>query len=116
MSFRTLCAWALALALFTATAPAPALAQQSAPQLAPPPAPQATYVVHAGDTLFSIATRYRTDAATLARLNGIVNPALIYVGQTLTVPALPGAPVSPAPTATVAAASIAPASDAVYIV
>ncbi len=113
MSFRTICAWVLALAVLSAVAPAPALAQR----LAPPPAPQATYVVRAGDTLFSIATRYRTDAATLAQLNGIVNPTLIYVGQTLTVPALAGAPASPAPlaTATLAPAS-APASDAVYIV
>src|SRR5512136_400100 len=111
MSFRTLCAWVVALAMFSTVAPAPALAQQ----LAPPPAPQTTYVVHAGDTLFSIATRYRTDAATLARLNGIVNPTLIYVGQTLTVPALPGAAAAQAPaaTATLAPAS-APAGDTVY--
>ena len=117
MSFRTLCAWVLALALFRSTAPAPALAQQ----LAPPPAPQTAYIVRAGDTLFSIAARYRINAATLAQLNSIVNPTLIYVGQTLTVPALPGAPVSPAPAATAALAPAtlapyAPAGDAVCIV
>ena len=111
MSCRTLCAWLLALTLLALTLPTP---QAFAQQPAPPPA-TATYTVRAGDTLFSIATRFRTTAATLAHMNGIVNPALIYVGQTVTVPALPGAPgvSAPSPTATPVSA---PAGDMVYLV
>ena len=55
----------------------------SADNLAPPNAAPTPYIVRAGDTLFSIATRYHTTAATLAQLNGIVNPTMIYVGQPL---------------------------------
>jgi len=44
-----------------------------------------TYTVQPGDTLSEIAARYGTDAATLARLNGLSNARLIRIGQTLTV-------------------------------
>ncbi len=44
-----------------------------------------TYVVQAGDTLSAIAARFRTTAFELARLNGIVDPSRIYVGQMLRV-------------------------------
>jgi LysM repeat protein len=44
------------------------------------------YVVKAGDTLYSIASRYGLSVPTLARANNITNPALIYVGRVLTIP------------------------------
>ncbi|MFR0553410.1 LysM peptidoglycan-binding domain-containing protein [Loigolactobacillus coryniformis subsp. coryniformis] len=44
-----------------------------------------TYTVQSGDTLSGIAAQYGTTAATLASLNGISNPNVIYVGQTLKV-------------------------------
>lgn len=54
----------------------------------PPTPPQAggSYSVQRGDTLASIAQRFGTDVATLASLNGIRNPNLIYAGQRLTLP------------------------------
>jgi lysozyme len=44
-----------------------------------------TYTVQSGDTLGGIAAQYGTTAAALASLNGISNPNMIYVGQTLKV-------------------------------
>ena len=48
-----------------------------------PPYEQRTYVVRAGDTLFSIAWQHGVDQRDLARWNGIKNPDLIQVGQRL---------------------------------
>ena len=42
-----------------------------------------TYTVKAGDTLSAIASRYSTSSSTLASLNSLSNPNLIYVGQVL---------------------------------
>ena len=42
-----------------------------------------TYVVQPGDTLSQIATRLGASVDHLARANGIVNPDIIYSGQTL---------------------------------
>jgi rare lipoprotein A len=42
-----------------------------------------TYVVHSGDTMSSIAAQLGTTAEDLAAANGIADPNLIYVGQTL---------------------------------
>ena len=52
------------------------------------PAPQAStmVVVGRGDTLSGIARRAGTDAATLARLNGLKPPYGVRVGQKLTLP------------------------------
>ena len=51
---------------------------------APPPVQDyITYVVQPGDTLSGIAARYGTTYQTLAALNGITNPNLIYAGQTI---------------------------------
>lgn len=44
-----------------------------------------TYTVQSGDTLSSIASRFGTSYQALASLNGLSNPNLIYVGQTLRV-------------------------------
>ena len=53
---------------------------------APIQAPAAnTYTVQSGDTLSSIAAKFGTSYQTLASLNGISNPNLIYVGQVLQV-------------------------------
>ncbi|MEY8498902.1 LysM peptidoglycan-binding domain-containing protein [Enterococcus avium] len=45
----------------------------------------ATHTVRLGETLSGIATRYGTTYQTLASLNGLSNPNLIYVGQRLKV-------------------------------
>ncbi|MFT2210230.1 LysM peptidoglycan-binding domain-containing protein [Klebsiella pneumoniae] len=47
--------------------------------------PEATHVVQYGETLSSIAYQYGTDYQTLASLNRLVNPNLIYPGQVLKV-------------------------------
>jgi len=60
--------------------PAPALAEK-------------TYLVRPGDNLSLIARRFGTTTVALARLNGIVNPSIIYAGQVLR---LPGAAPAPA--------------------
>jgi lysozyme len=66
----------LAVLLMTAATPSPASAA----------APVNYHVVQPGDTLFAIAARYGVSAWTLARANGIWNPNIIYVGQTLVIP------------------------------
>jgi LysM repeat protein len=50
---------------------------------APATATGGPYVVRPGDTLSQIAQRFGTTTAALARLNGIANPSVIYVGQVL---------------------------------
>ncbi|HGW2851991.1 TPA: LysM peptidoglycan-binding domain-containing protein [Enterococcus faecalis] len=47
--------------------------------------PEATHVVQYGETLSSIAYQYGTNYQTLAALNGLANPNLIYPGQVLKV-------------------------------
>jgi murein DD-endopeptidase MepM/ murein hydrolase activator NlpD len=65
---------------------APAAAQDAAPTV---------YVVQAGDTLFSIARRFNVPIAELAQFNSLLNPNLIFVGQTITIPASNQAGASP---------------------
>ncbi len=45
-----------------------------------------TYTVKAGDTLYSIAKKYKLTVAALAKANNITNYNLIRVGQVLTIP------------------------------
>ncbi len=62
--------------------------------------PGGTHVVQPGENLYRIALRYGTTVEVLARLNGIVNPNLIRVGQVLQIPATGGpiqTPVTPPP-------------------
>jgi spore germination protein YaaH len=54
-----------------------------------------TYIVQAGDNLWSIAARFGVSVQALASVNRIANPQSLYVGQTLyipegTTPAYPG--------------------------
>ena len=50
------------------------------------PAPSSdVYVVRSGDTLSGIAAKFNTSYQSLASLNGLANPNLIYVGQQLKV-------------------------------
>ncbi|MEL6403372.1 MAG: LysM peptidoglycan-binding domain-containing protein [Chloroflexota bacterium] len=68
------------------------------------PTDSATYTVQAGDNLFRIALRFGTTTNQLAEANNIANPALIFVGQVLTIPGnVPEQPVATAePEATTA--------------
>lgn len=69
----------------------------SEPAIIPTPLPEDTaptfssniHVVQAGETLFRIATSYGLTVQELAAANGIVDPTVIYVGQTLIIPNLP---------------------------
>jgi LysM repeat protein len=58
-----------------------------------------THVVQPGENLFRIALRYGVSIQALATINGIVNPAMIYVGQRLVIPADVAAvtPLTPTP-------------------
>lgn len=47
------------------------------------PTPTTTYTVQPGDTLSEIAERYHTSWPTLAQVNNLANPDLIYPGQQL---------------------------------
>lgn len=49
------------------------------------PSTSGTHVVQSGETLSGIASKYGTTYQTLASLNGLANPNLIYVGQQLNV-------------------------------
>ena len=45
-----------------------------------------TYTVVSGDTLSALASEFGVSVSDLVSANGIANPNLIYVGQTLTIP------------------------------
>jgi LysM repeat protein len=72
-------------ALFPPTAIQPTLPPFTT-ATAVPPVGSCTHVVSAGENLFRISLRYNTTVNAIAAANGIVNPALILVGQTLTIP------------------------------
>lgn len=52
------------------------------------PASAAAYVVEKGDTLSHIAKRFGTSVGSLVETNGIADPDLILVGQTLDIPSI----------------------------
>ena len=59
------------------------------PGTTPPPPPPATtvkYTVKAGDTLYSIASKYNTTVSAIATANKITNVNSISVGQVLIIP------------------------------
>jgi LysM repeat protein len=45
-----------------------------------------THVVQPGENLFRIALKYGTTVQAIAAANGIVNPNVVYAGQSLTIP------------------------------
>lgn len=51
-----------------------------------PPATSTTYTVKAGETMYSIALRHGSTVQQIAQANNISNPALISIGQVLTIP------------------------------
>ncbi len=57
-----------------------------------------THVVQRGENLYRISLRYGTTIDAIVQANGIVNPNLIFAGQTLTIPT--GGTGQPTPTAT----------------
>jgi len=61
------------------------------------PTPAKSHTVGTGETLAGIAALYGLDPETLASINGITNPSLIYVGTTLRLegPLTPDVSVSP---------------------
>ncbi|MCS7031117.1 MAG: peptidoglycan DD-metalloendopeptidase family protein [Gloeomargarita sp. SKYG116] len=71
----------------TAMMSAPSLVEHSAQEVSPKKALE--YQVRPGDTLSTIARRYRVSLAELVRLNRLRNPHLLYVGQVLRVPGTP---------------------------
>jgi LysM repeat protein len=73
----------------------------------PPPATGQTYVVQRGDTLGSIARRFGTTYQAIAAANGIANPNLIFVGQTLVIG---GSGTTPPPTGSTPPPNNAPVS------
>jgi LysM repeat protein len=52
-------------------------------------------VVQPGENLFRISLHYGMSHQALAAANGIINPDLIYVGQSLTIPAEGTTPTTP---------------------
>jgi LysM repeat protein len=57
----------------------------SSPTPTPAPTGEVKHTVQAGENLFRIALRYGTTVEAVASANGIANPAMIYVGQVLTI-------------------------------
>ncbi len=77
-----------------------------------------TYVVQTGDTLYRIALKFNVSQSAIVTANGITNPALIFVGQTLIIPTsgtvvTPPAATTPPPSAT---GTPPPTGGASYIV
>ncbi len=68
-------------------APAPAPRTTAKQPVRKAAASQSQYVVAKGDTLTSIAARYRVAVADLKSANGIVDERKLQVGQKLTIPA-----------------------------
>jgi LysM repeat protein len=74
------------------------------PTNTPVPEPTTAYVVRRGDTLYRIAINNRTTISRLVALNNLRNPNMIYVGQRLLVPVVPGGSAA-APAATASGVS-----------
>jgi LysM repeat protein len=79
---RRVLAIGLALVLLATLAPGTA-----APGAALAQGSGQTHVVQPGENLFRIALKYGVSVSALSSVNGIVNPTMVYVGQTLIIPA-----------------------------
>ena len=55
------------------------------PKATPTPKISTTYVVQKGDTLYGIASKFKTTVAELKRINGLTSNNL-HVGQKLNIP------------------------------
>ena len=67
----------------------PTAAPTAAPTAVPTTAPsgEKTHVVQPGENLFRISLYYGMSYESLAAANGIINPDLVYIGQSLIIPA-----------------------------
>lgn len=74
------------------------------------------YIVRLGDTLFKIAQRFNITTGQLAEANGITNPALIYEGQSLTIPGVTSGEATPIPVQPTTVPTAAPAASGTYTV
>ena len=63
------------------------------------PAPEVTYTVVSGDTMFAIAQRFGTTVEAISAANNIVDPTLLDVGQVLLIPDAAFVPAAGDPTA-----------------
>lgn len=72
-------------------------AEPTAAPTAPETTGATTYVVKPGDNLFRISLRFNTTVQAIAQANNITNPSMVYVGQTLTIPAGGGGATTPPP-------------------
>lgn len=82
------------------TAPAEAVPTEQTPEPTAEPTTAVTtgattHVVQPGENLFRISLRYGVTVQEISQANNITNPGLIYVGQTLQIPA--GSGVAPSP-------------------
>jgi LysM repeat protein len=64
----------------------------STPVPSQPPPGSGVHIVQAGETLQTIATRYRTTWQAIAAANALANPNQIFVGQRLIIPSTPAQP------------------------
>ncbi len=64
---------------------APPAANSNSPN-PPPGSTKTTYIVQAGDTLYSIALQFNTTIAAIQQANNIANPNTLRVGQRLLIP------------------------------
>jgi len=108
--FTVLCLSLVAVSVAPQPARADSLTQQ-----------ETTYVVQTGDTLFRIGLRFGISTAVLASFNGIANPNLIYVGQTLRIPGAGSTPptpivLTPLPTGNPPPATVQPPGGSIYVV
>lgn len=79
---------------------------------------QTTYVVQPGDTLYSISLRFGVSVQGLAAANNIVNPNLIYAGQSIVIPGSepPGGTTPSTPVPPPAPAPPPPSGGGTYVV
>jgi LysM repeat protein len=75
-----------------------------------------TYVVKSGDTLGSISRSFGVSVSAIMQANGLTNPDLIFVGQTLRIPTGTGTGSTPVPTVAPGTGTGSGACGAVYTI